>query len=375
MIRPYTLHIRLTHACNASCTYCSSWKKSAQPAMSPEDLSSSLDYVESLWLLKGISPSFLNIEYVGGEILLISPEDLEKMVYQTRERFESKGICVRDGAQSNLIGSERRIKHLYDLFDGRVGTSIDRYSGQRILGKAPGGAERYRTFQIHVEKNDPVVSRRTPPAVLALDNKTLPFLMQELKEAVKESRDITLRPIFQGGSGIERVDPLQMGQALVDAFNWWFRQAMPIHLEPFVSLLSRRFDEQKITDNGFCAWQADCSEKSLSIEPNGDLYICQELADMDGLRLGNALAKSFDEAQFDNIRLRQERLDRGCFTCTYYKSCQGGCMQQSIEGGNGLYGKTQWCASWKMLFAAIDQAISQSTPERLKRRLNTILDI
>ncbi len=372
MNKPYTLHIRLTHACNASCSYCSSWKKVNQAAMSPASLGTSLDFIEKVWAELGIEPTFLNIEYVGGEILLVSPDDLVLMVEETRSRFISKGISVRDGAQSNLLGSERRVQNLYDLFEGRVGTSIDRFSGQRLLGSTKNGANRYRNFQIHVESSYDSVIKRIPPAVLALDSKTIPFLEQELSLARLERRDITLRPIFQGGSEISSVSPEEMGNVMVDAFEWWFFKGMPFHLEPFNNLLVRRCNEELIEDNGFCAWQADCSDKSMSIEPNGDLYVCQELADMNELRLGNAISGEFDRPLFERIRIRKERLDAGCFDCPYFKSCQGGCLQQALEGGSGIYGKTQWCSAWKMLFAAMDEAIEKTGPERVIARLKTV---
>ena len=341
--------------------------------MTPESLDSALSFVEELWARLGLNPTFLNIEYVGGEILLIEPAELTKMVMQTRERFARRGVEVRDGAQSNLIGSPRRIEHLYDLFSGRVGTSIDRFSGQRTLGHSADGGKRYRVFQLHVESALEATRSVTPPAVLALDAKTLPHLMEELRLSAQERREMTLRPIFQGGSAIESVTADEMGDSLAQAFKWWNDAGMPMNVEPFASLLRRRCDESQITDNGYCAWQSDCSEKSLSIEPNGDLFICQELADMDQLRLGNALTRTFDAELFAKIKLRQERLDAGCFECPYFKSCQGGCLQQSLEGGGGLYGKTQWCEAWKRLFRAMDEAISVTGAQRLLGRMNSLL--
>lgn len=373
MHTPYTLHLRITHACNASCSYCSSWKKINEPSMTPESLDSALSFVEEMWAKLGISPTFLNIEYVGGEILLIEPASLAKMVSQTRSRFAKRGIEVRDGAQSNLIGSARRVDHLYELFSGRVGTSIDRFSGQRTLTQASDGAKRYRIFQLHVETDLAEKRAVVPPAVLALDAKTLPFLLDELMLSAGERREMVLRPIFQGGSAIESVTPAELGEALAKAFQWWMDARMPMNVEPFTSLLRRRCNESSITDNGYCAWQSDCAVKSLSIEPNGDIFVCQELADMNQLRLGNALSKTFDTELHEKIKLRTERLEAGCFECPYFKSCQGGCLQQSLEGGRGIYGKTQWCQAWKRLFAQMDDAIEKTGAARLIGRLNTLL--
>ncbi|AXH59475.1 SPASM domain-containing protein (plasmid) [Pseudomonas amygdali pv. lachrymans str. M301315] len=374
--RPFTLHIRLTHGCNASCTYCSSWQQKAGKAMGPAEMSKALPFIHEIWGKLGISPTFLNIEFVGGEILLIQPALLSDTVREVRSFFDGKGIQVRDGAQSNLIGSDERIEHLYELFDGRVGTSIDRFTNQRQLGLKGSDAtraDRYRSFFASSNEKVRSITRKTPPAVLTLDAKTLPHLDQELALAINEGRELTLRPVFQGGSEIDGISNQALGQALSAGFEAWMKAGMRVRIEPFVNLLRRRLFDEARADQGFCAWQADCGVKSLSLEPNGDLYICQELADMGELKLGNALRGEFDEALHLQIRNRSDLLEAGCFECPYFNSCQGGCMQQSLEAGTGIYGKTQWCEAWKMLFSTMDKAIEHWGSDRMRMRFNGLI--
>ena len=43
-----------------------------------------------------------------------------------------------------------------------------------------------------------------------------------------------------------------------------------------------------------------------------------------------------------------------CYSCDYFKDCQGGCMNEAIEQTEeGLYGKTLYCSIWKKLFKKI----------------------
>lgn len=375
-VRPFTLHIRLTHGCNASCTYCSSWQQKAGKAMGPEEISQALPFIYDLWEKLGISPTFINIEFVGGEILLVPPSLLSETVREVRSFFAGKNIQIRDGAQSNLVGSDERIEHLYKLFEGRVGTSIDRFTNQRQLGNKGSDvqrADRYRAFFASSNEKVKSITRKTPPAVLTLDAKTLPHLDQELSLALEEGRELTLRPVFQGGSQIDGISNHALGGALSEGFEKWMKAGMRVRIEPFVNLFRRRLFEEASEDLGFCAWQADCAVKSMSLEPNGDLYVCQELADMGELRLGNALTGAFDEILHHQIRRRSEQLDAGCFECPYFKACQGGCMQQSLESGAGLYGKTQWCEAWKMLFSTMDKAIDHWGAERMRLRFNGLI--
>lgn len=368
----FTLHVRLTHACNAACTYCSSWQKNPDERMRPADFAKCLDGLERFWRMTGISPDYLNVEYVGGEILLIPASELEEMVMMLRSRFEGSMI-VHDGAQSNLIGSERRISHLHTLFKGRVGTSVDHFTQQRQMGgkgTSESKAKRYRTFFMQSSSQIKQLSQSSPPAVLTIDRQTLPYLKDEITLANDQRRNLTIRPVFQGGSEIDKITPQALGEALQEGFDLWVNQGMRTRIEPFVSLLRRRLNGSSA--GSFCAWQRDCAVKSLSIEPNGDIFVCQELADTNTFGLGNLISNEFDVTLHQQLSRRTEMLEKGCFECKYFSSCQGGCMQQSAEAGTGMYGKTQWCQSWKMLFSAIDELIERHTPTRLLPRLETL---
>lgn len=369
---PFTLHLRLTHACNAECSYCSSWQKDPDERMRPADLIRCLEGLEEFWALTGISPSYLNVEYVGGEILLIPPTELTEMVQLVRNRFSGR-MAVRDGVQSNLIGSPARLTQLSALFEGRVGTSIDNFSNQRQLpgkGNADERARRYKTFFMDSSNHLRVIAGEMTPGVITLDRHNLDKVVQEIDLAVSAGRDITFRPVFQGGCQIDSIDPDDFGLALVEGFEHWLRVGMRVRIEPFVSLFRRRLTPD--SHSGFCAWQRDCAMKSLSIEPNGDFYVCQELADSNSFCLGNLINKEFKVELHSQLARRVEMLDKGCFDCPYFNSCQGGCMQQSVEAGTGMYGKTQWCSAWKRLFSSMDKAIAETGKDRLLMRLNTL---
>ena len=369
---PFTLHLRLTHACNAECSYCSSWQKDPSERMHLAELIRCLEGLEEFWELAGINPTFLNVEYVGGEILLIPPSELAEMVLLVRNRFSGR-MVVRDGVQSNLIGSPARLTQLSSLFEGRVGTSIDHFSNQRQLpgkGRADERASRYKTFFMESSNHLKSISGKSTPGVITLDKHNIGKVVQEIDLATAHHRDITFRPVFQGGCQIDSISSDQLGEALDEGFVHWLRQGMRVHIEPFVSLFRRRLAPDEAS--GFCAWQRDCAMKSLSIEPNGDFYVCQELADNNSFRLGNLINKEFKVELHSQLARRVEMLEKGCFDCPYFKSCQGGCMQQSVEAGTGMYGKTQWCNAWKRLFSRMDNAIAETGKERLLMRLNTL---
>lgn len=354
MTSPFTLHVRLTKNCNADCSYCSSWQESHGSRMSPDEFERSIRWIYSNWQSQSVIVDYLTIEYVGGEILLIPPAELERIVLFARQFFSERGVHVHDGVQTNLIGSPRRLDHLRTLFGSRIGTSVDSYTEQRTI---KGDAAAYQTFfrgsEAHVGAH--------LPGVFTLDRKSAEFALDQLALSESESRPTTFRPAFAGGKDISGLPERDFTGVMVALFRSW-SMASQVRIEPFATLLEKRMRETGLSDSrvsdAFCPHQADCTSKSLSLEPNGDLYVCQEMADASLARLGNALTADWDAATWDALAVRPRRLDSECYSCDYFQSCQGGCMMQSIQSGNGYYGRSEYCGTWKALFAEIDELIS-----------------
>lgn len=368
--KPFTLHIRLTKACNAECTYCSSWQANPEKFMNANSVVESLKFIKGKWDYYKITPNFITVEYIGGEILLVPPKELEKIVISVREFFTDSGIKVYDGAQSNLIGSPARVEKLHDLFEGRIGTSIDNTTDQRQIA---GSASKYRTFFVQSEQNLISKSNRSRvPAVFTMDKKSILGVSNELNLAARQKRNLTVRPVFIGGSDVENLTTEAVTSAMLETLYMWFMK-MPIILEPHFSLLKKRLmvhELEPITGSyDLCPFQATCAIRSLSLEPNGDLYICQEMADADAGRIGNALNKEWDHDLFTLISSRPENLHSDCNSCPYLSVCQGGCMLQSIQSGRGYFGKSDYCETWKSLFGAIDYLIHYSNRESLNKWL------
>lgn len=362
---PFTLHVRLTRFCNAGCDYCSSWQESPDSKMSVSNYLQSLHFLYATWGKMGVNVTDLTIEYVGGEILLLSKKEITDCVSSAREFFKKRDISVHDGAQSNLIGTSDRINNLFEIFDGRVGTSIDSFSEKR---KYKGSAKKYKTIFIHNETKVVERTARKVPAVFTVDSETLGSSVDELELAMREGRDLMVRPVFGGGSSVSSPDVKLLGDMYEIAIRKWWMNA-DIRFEPVFSLLRKRlnnkFGEFDLENFDYCSFQSNCSVRSMSLEPNGDIYICQDMADAARQRLGNALEGDFNMALWSQINMRPARLSDDCYQCEYFKECQGGCMLKALEDGFDIYGKSTHCYSWKRIFSTIDSLIAESGRDRV----------
>lgn len=357
---PFTLHIRLTRFCNAGCDYCSSWQESPDNKMSVDSYLTGLHFIYEFWKRVGLDVTHLTIEYVGGEVLLLSKTEISACVNGARKFFADRGINVVDGVQSNLIGSSERVDFLFDLFENRVGTSIDSFSDKR---KFKGSAEKYRVFFMESEQK---VSKRLPskvPGIFTMDSDTVEHAILEVQKAMDESRDLMIRPVFGGGSEVKLPSVGDIGYVYEETLDrWWMKSS--VRLEPMYSLVRKRLSNRLGAFKGenfdYCSFQSNCTLRSLSMEPNGDLFICQDMADANREALGNALNGEFDFEKWKLINQRPYRMDADCYACPYFKECQGGCLLKSLESGGGIFGKSTHCGAWKLMFAKIDQLIDSS---------------
>ena len=180
-------------------------------------------------------------------------------------------------------------------------------------------------------------------------------------DSARKGRTLTFRPIFKGGiKQVQLNSALDMQEAMVELFDHWFMK-LPTIVEPFYQLCEARLNEVSglgRVESTSCAFQSDCTTKSINIDPNGDLHVCLEMADSGLPPIGNGLLGKWDEQALSVYSSRSENLHKDCLSCPYLKSCQGGCMYEAIAQGQGSHGKSFHCSTWKSIFGRIDKAIS-----------------
>lgn len=361
----FTLHVRLTRDCNAHCTYCSS-AGAQNGRMTPEQFQSSIQWIADVLFPKiGVGQRHhLTIEYLGGEVLLVPSEELAQNVETARRILGQKVKKIRDGAQSNLIASKDKIDKLVRIFDRSIGTSWDTKTGQRHIH---GNSELYNAILNRSLSHLKSEHALLPGRVIVVDEKTGPFVCEEIEQAAKEGYDLVLRPAFQGGSddvAFAAVDALK--NIYKRAYETWVATDRCVRVEPFSTLEQRRRQEtQNVVSTGGqgCPFQSDCAFKSLSLDPDGSLYICQEMADSGHFPLGNALEQRFEAQTWKRLATRQSHLDTSCQKCPWLKSCGGGCMNEAIAKSGNPFEKTELCPVWITIFKEIDAHIKHERPQ------------
>jgi radical SAM protein with 4Fe4S-binding SPASM domain len=359
-----TLHLRLTKKCNADCVYCSSWQEKALPYMTADHFAQSIDFICDHVLpvmgLQGGVGSHASLQYTGGEILVVPRPVLRECVLYGRQRLGRIFENVTDGCQSNLQGSDDRIAYLSTLFGRRISTSIDDFTDQRRL---KGSSERYRQQADHGRA---LLKRRrghNPAVIYVVDGAGVAHAPAQYQRAEQDGADITLRAVFHGGRAVGAATIPELITAYGEVFDAWIMKGR-VAVQPLYQLLTtwlavQTGDSHLMTSNFGCPFQKNCAQVSLDLEPNGDLFICLDMADSGQMKLGNAIAGEFNTDIWSSLNDRQQHYDSKCRQCRWLAACQGGCMSEAIHHTGSPYGRTELCALWTSLFQRIDQAIEE----------------
>lgn len=371
-----TFHIRITKKCNANCTYCSSFQNNTNDLMSLSDLDKSLSFISNLiqkYKLGG-NRDTITVQYVGGEVSVIPMEYLEKFTIMVQEKLSPLFKNFQHGVQTNLIASKRKINDLVDIFGKNIGTSIDNFTEQRMIGTS---ANKYKTIFLQNQNYTKRLIGKNISGVIVIDNKMKPHIHEEIKIAESKKMSLMLRTVFQGGMPVENFSSDYLTPLYSDIFDNWFMKSTII-IDPHYSLLSKRLLAHEKNNNHLtyltgCPFQSNCATSSINLESDGSLYLCFEMADAEHYSLGNAIKGEFKEDIFNLLLSRTNKLSNDCQQCDYYNECQGGCMNEAIEQKNDLFAKTEYCHTWKKLFSKIDDGIEKHGYENVKRWMNNLL--
>ncbi|MCG7870987.1 MAG: SPASM domain-containing protein [Candidatus Thiodiazotropha lotti] len=362
------LHIRLTTACNAACTYCSC---GPDEPVKHADLPT-VDQVISgaEWLLQKTMPKGaerhqrIDLEVLGGEILLLPMDWLEACV---RGLQDSISLLAREqtiGSQSNLIAGPKKITKLVEIFGTAIGTSTDNVQDYRQLA---GSADNYR------EKNEAgtklVADLSQMPGVVwtcTVGNEAQAITEYEIYAA--QGRSLTIREVFQGANDVQGVDSDAFAEALIEVWNRWFLQGTTI-VNPLYRTVQAILNTQPVG----CPWWRSCAGDSINMDGNGDIYLCQEMNDVGLGKIGNVFRKEWDDQAWNRLALRRARIDRNCLSCDVYDLCQGGCMMDAWSTSGDIYARPSMCPAWKRMFRTLRQDIDSRDRQEVIKWIGTLI--
>ena len=357
-----------TKACNADCSYCFA-KPYDRDRWSLDTFKSYFDKVEPYlkppvqWIWHGGEPMLMGVDFF-----------LEAEKYAA-----SKGVEVVFSMQSNitLLKGERWLSYIKDNIGGRISTSYDVDETSRTINE---DSEKYNErFKAAL---DFLMDNQLNPFVIGVyDNDNIDgiFDMYEFSKGYEDKYgvglDFRVNPKVIGSEQTFdtafQLDPVVYGKKMVELLDQWLFDETEFMVTPLDSFINFYFN---VGGNTTCPWTNKCAGSFLNIEPNGDVYNCDDMVHFTGKQMlqGNLNTHTMEEilaskAQ-QKLTKRMSEIDPECITCEFYHACRGGCGALTTLNNNLGNKRYPYCATNKIIFGRIKEYEESGHTALLKKK-------
>ncbi len=360
MKRPASLSVVLlpTLACNASCDYCFEEKNTIHLAL--EDVPIVAVALLNYMVERGVERA--EIYWQGGEVMLLGPSWLASAGHLMDELASRRGLFFNHFLQTNLIGYTRDWNPLIErMFGNTVGTSMDFPNLHRRLRH--GGTEAYtQAWKRAVwEARSAGINAGVIAVVHEGSLEAGPDAFYEFFADEMGLTDFQVNTPFPGGpgEGAGPLDPRELSGFLVRLLEIFMERGWGrgVRVAPFSALIDLFSGRQAQLP---CIWQPNCANEFLSIDPRGEVALCDcwvtsypdfHFGNIFKSRgLGELLAASAVRRTFLERPGRvMERED--CLSCEHLSLCHGGCPIRTFTARGTILAKDPYCEVYKAVFS------------------------
>jgi uncharacterized protein len=341
--------VKPTSRCNAGCRYCSSYKESQPPDMSPDFLDKM--YAELFEYAELQGKRCITFLWHGGEPLLLGKSFYDRAWGLTTA---DKGLRIKHILQSNMLLLDHDWVELLRRYNVHISSSVDPIGQDRILKD---GRQQYPEWL------DKFILAASGGLHLGLVFTVTPIhidryadvyhFFKNLQTLSARPVGIRLNPVYPAGAAKELyqgelIDPTDYGEFLCRLWDLWCNDGRPFPLSPLAD-----WSEGKGTT---CEFSGRCQENFIEVSGNGDIHHCGRFADA-GLVLGNITTVKLQDIlkhpKMKEIKQRMELLKKGpCKDCPFWELCKGGCPCHAYTTFGDITRETPYCPSYKLFFTS-----------------------
>ncbi len=321
-------------ACPASCKYCFGPHKGGQ--------SIQRDTLEAIvnWQKNAFGDNeLLEITFHGGEPLVPGLEFYRMALPLLREGLAPRR--VRFSMQSNLWLLTKELCDLFRQYGVSIGTSLD---GPEHITDAQRGTGYFRQT---MEKID--LARRhglSIGCICTFTKQSQPHISEIFDFFIHEGLNFTLHEAVPSlrypDANIWSLSPEQHEDLLCEMLDVYLANLDKIRISTLDSLCR----SVSAGRGGICTF-GDCLGGYLSVDPEGNIYLCQRFAGMPEYRLENVhdcptVETLSGSPLWQAFHDRQKRIKEACGGCVYLDFCRGGCPYNAMTAGNFTLSKNKF---------------------------------
>lgn len=288
---------------------------------------------------------------------------------------------IRFSMQSNILGYSREkwMDLLTLVFKRSVSTSYDPDERDRLL---KGSSEKYH--RLFFKRLDGMLADGFRPTLIGTyTNETIALAESVYDRSLAmggEGASFSMRVNYRYPVGRSFGTGNAMAQSayadmLIRLYDRWVEDVPDFAVTPLDEMLGKVIGRE----GSRCPWTKSCGGRFLSIDPDGSVHNCAEFSSLgqneaeangvDPYKYGNINTDSMEDLLSSSARVaisrRAVKLPSDCVKCEHLNECEGGCARDSALYGRGLYGKFEYCDSWKAVFSRIKASVDSGEADRL----------
>lgn len=321
-----SVYLKPTNRCNLHCEHCFVPRNNLPANESPLEKEVVLKLAEGL---KKLPDDEIHIIWHGGEPLLFGVSLIEKYSEIIRKSLPNKNLTF--SIQTNLIISENELDPLVEYCKnntgGILGTSYDFF-----IRKYRGSHEEF--LQKWKKNVAFIVSKGIFVNVVITVTKL--FSVEDLFLFVEEMIDeygvksFHLERFTPSGVGLLNKEKLYLNDQEFFSFfeeaflkySEYLLSGRYFYLSPFEKMVRSYFLQK-----GAGCFSGDCMSVVITVNPDGSVYPCPDLAFYDEYYFGNLVKDEFYSIWYSAKRVACIKKQKSfvCPDCDYYSICHGGC--------------------------------------------------
>lgn len=363
--------IKVTSACNLSCTYCSEGSRKLEN-LDIEIYKRFIDEIPKL--LMHVGHKNVDIIWHGGEPLVIGKKWIMEAIEYTNRVLSDYTLTYSIQTNATLIDNDW--VRIFKEHNFSIGISLDGYKElhdqYRITQDGEG------TYDSIVNNIELLKRQELYPSLLMVLNSTAINLDKLWNTLEKLKLNLKIQPVVPIGKAINQIALARniydnYVTTLKSIFLKLLTSDMTITVQPISSIFTKLLTNKS---TGECSYNGTCTQSIVTLYPNGDVGFCGRMTNekkdyIYGSILNQDMISLYDSEVSKRIRARQAFLPENyCKNCDFWEYCHGGCTVDALSSNGDINSKYYYCESYKeLLYYFMTEGLNELKKSLVNRKM------
>jgi len=363
--------IKVTSACNLSCTYCSEGSRKLVN-LDIEIYKRFIDEIPKLLMYVGHKN--VDIIWHGGEPLVIGKKWIMEAIEYTNIILSDYTLTYSIQTNATLIDNDW--VRIFKEHNFSIGISLDGYKELHDQYRISQDGE--GTYDSIINNIELLKRQELHPSLLMVLNSTAINLDKLWNTLEKLKLNLKIQPVVPIGKATNQITLARnIYDSYVTTLKFIFMKLltsdMSITVQPISSIFTKLLTNKS---TGECSYNGTCTQNIVTLYPNGDVGFCGRMTNENkdyiyGSILNQDMISLYDSEVSKRIRARQAFLQENyCKNCAFWEYCHGGCTVDALSSNGDINSKYYYCESYKeLLYYFMTEGLNELKRSLVNRKM------